>query len=244
MRVHVHDIEAGANPGLVYGWRMWMTVTVYDAMERPVRGATVHAMFTGAQEQTCVTDVSGVCTIMPNTKYEAGTLYGWVRNITREAATYYNPANHDADGDTNGRSVAVTVTGTLTPTATPTRTATPSPTPTQVSGGAPVHVHDIDAHIEEALGWWRMTMTLRVSDWLERPVAGATIHAAFSGGQLVMCVTNSTGTCTVHSRARVGSGTVTGWVRNITRAGIRYFNSMNHDEDGGTNGVWTSVTHP
>jgi hypothetical protein len=197
MRVHVHDIDARVVPGLVYGWRMEMKVYIYDALERPVRGATVHAMFTGNQPQVCQTDVYGACTVLNNTRYEPGTVYGWVRNVTREAVTYYNAANHDIDGETNGTSTSVTMApGTPTVTSTPTQTPTVTPTPTHVAGALRVHVHDIDAFAEDAIGWWRMKMIVRVYDALERPVAGATVHAAFSGGQSATCVTNAVGRCT------------------------------------------------
>jgi hypothetical protein len=106
-----------------------------------------------------------------------------------------------------------------------------------------VHVHDIDAFVEDALGWWRMKMVVRVYDAFEHPVSGATVHTGFTGGHLATCVTNAVGTCTVYSGPRVGPATVFGWVRNVTRAGVSYYNQANHDFDGSTNGTSTSVTH-
>jgi hypothetical protein len=242
MPVHVHDIDAHVVAGS--SWRMSMTVHVGDAHERPVSGATVHAAFTGGQLITCVTNLQGWCTVLSNSRSGAATVYGWVRNITRTQVTYYPGLNHDIDGNTNGTSTSVTSSGTMTPTSTASQTPTATPTPTQVPGGVRVHVHDIDAGVDTAIDWWRMSMTVWVYDANGQPVGGATVHAGFTGGHLSTCVTNHGGICTVYSGQRVGAATVYGWVRNITRSGVKYHGAANHDADGGTNGTSTSVSGP
>jgi uncharacterized protein YkwD len=145
-----------------------------------------------------------------------------------------------------------TPTRTSTPAAspTPTRTNTPVPsgptaTPTQVPNGVRVHVHDIDA-TGLILGFnnqWRFWMRVYVRDVNEQAVTGATVYTAFTNGGLATCVTDSNGTCAVlGSVYTMGSGAKWGWVRNITRAGVTYYNKSNHDPDGTSNGTSISVT--
>jgi hypothetical protein len=85
-------------------------------------------------------------------------------------------------------------------------------------------------------------MRVYVHDVNHAPVAGAVVYAGFTNGGLGTCVTASNGSCIVQSQPYTAPGTWYGWVRNITRAGVTYYNKSNHDVDGGTNGTSTSVT--
>jgi uncharacterized protein YkwD len=134
------------------------------------------------------------------------------------------------------------------PSATPTRTNTPVPgvptaTPTQVPNGVRVHVGDIDAITMTVSGeQWRLWMRVYVHDVNHQPVAGATVHAGFTNGGLGTCVTASNGACNIMSPVYSGPGTRWGWVRNITRAGVTYYNVANHDPDGTSTGTSISMT--
>lgn len=132
------------------------------------------------------------------------------------------------------------------PTATPTP-APPTPTPTPAPSNS-MHVGDLDGSASNLTSkQWRASVTITVHDSNENPVSGATVQGSWSNGASgsTSCTTNSSGQCTVSknlSRSRVSS--VTWSVSNVTKSGMTYNSSANHDVDGGTNGSTITVYRP
>ena len=75
-----------------------VTVAVHGADERPVAGAAVTAVWTGAVAMTssCVTDVAGQCLLKSGTlSYRQLTVTLNVTNVAAPDHTYDRSANHD-----------------------------------------------------------------------------------------------------------------------------------------------------
>jgi hypothetical protein len=117
------------------------------------------------------------------------------------------------------------------------------------NGGAPTttHVGDLDGSATSVgRRYWRGTVDVQVHDDAERPVIGATLTAAWSGGYsgTVRCVTDGTGRCTV----------ATGSIRNnvyttmLSVVDVEHpsasYTAANHDPDGDSDGTRVTVRKP
>jgi PKD repeat protein len=94
-----------------------------------------------------------------------------------------------------------------------------------------------------APSWWKGTVTAAVHGGDERPIAGATISAAWSGGlsRAVSCVTDTTGRCTFKtSSISMDRTSVTFTVTGVSASLSVYSAPSNHNNVGG--GTSTSIT--
>jgi subtilisin family serine protease len=139
---------------------------------------------------------------------------------------------------------------TSTPTAiftvTPTLTPTPSPTAT-IPPATTLHISDLDRSSVKSGTKWNGTVTIFVHDNYHQPVAGATVYGKWSNGATgnVSCVTNSSGYCSITKTGLKSSvASITFTVTNVTRSGLTYQSSANHDPDGDSNGTVIIVLKP
>jgi serine protease AprX len=130
-----------------------------------------------------------------------------------------------------------------TKTSTPTPTATPPPSATPTQAISTLHVGDLDGTSASSKNIWNAIVTILVHDAFENPVANASVSGGWSNGAsgTASCTTNASGTCQV-----TGSGlssktaSVTFSVSNVSRSGLTYDATANHDPDGDSDG--TSLT--
>ena len=118
-------------------------------------------------------------------------------------------------------------------------------------GGDPpvtLHVGDLDGSAASlGRGRWRGTVAAQVHDDQHRPVAGAAVSAAWSGGYSgsASCITDSTGRCSVTTaNLRNDAGTVTLAVAEVRYASLPYGGAFNHDPDGDSDGTAVTVRKP
>jgi hypothetical protein len=91
--------------------------------------------------------------------------------------------------------------------------------------------------------WWKGSVVAAVHGTDERPIAGATINAAWSGGwsRVVSCVTDATGRCTFKtSPIGMDRTSVTFTVTGVSSSLGVYTATANHNTTG--NGTANSVT--
>jgi len=141
-----------------------------------------------------------------------------------------------------------TATPTLTPaiTSTPSPTATPTATPTSALATT-LHIGDLDRSSIPSGTKWNGTVTILVHDNYDRPVAGATVYGKWTNGATgnVSCVTNSNGICSITKTSiKSSTASITFTATNITRTGLTYQSSANHDPDGDSNGTVIIVLKP
>jgi serine protease AprX len=108
--MHVGDLDGSSNPGNRSRWDATVTITVHDANENPVSGATVNGTWSGgvSGSDTCVTDSAGACGITKSSiKSNVSSVTFGVDAVTHATFQYQPTANHDPDGDSNGSSITV-----------------------------------------------------------------------------------------------------------------------------------------
>jgi hypothetical protein len=136
------------------------------------------------------------------------------------------------------------------PTPTPVPTSTPpppTPTPTSPPPGSSLHVGDLDGGASGNLRTWRAGLRILVHDAGHNPLENVAVSVIWSGGASGngQCVTAGDGTCTIVTgtlRRKVSSLTFT--VSNLSRSGLTYTPSANHDPDGDSDGTTITVTRP
>jgi serine protease AprX len=147
-----------------------------------------------------------------------------------------------ATAPTSTPAPSATPTSTLTPTPTPLPTATPTPMP-----AATMHVGDLDGSSALSKPKWDATVTIRIDDTNEDPVANAIVSGVWSSGPpgTDSCITNASGVCQI---TRTGlnskSTSVTFTVSNVTQASLSYESSANHDPDGDSDGTSLTISKP
>jgi hypothetical protein len=136
-----------------------------------------------------------------------------------------------------------------TPTALPTYTATFQPTAT--STNPPVitfHIGDLDRKsVLVTSTIWKATVTIRVHDQSEKPLAGVKIYVKWTNGATGTgsCTTNKNGVCNVAKGNLITSITnVTLTITNATLVSYTYTAATNHDPDGESNGTVIAVPRP
>jgi subtilisin family serine protease len=155
-------------------------------------------------------------------------------------------------GPTNTPTSTSTPTATSTPTSAPTNT--PTTTPTTTPTGAPTlaanttHVADLEAASSKLQqGRWSAQVTVTVHDGQHQPVQGAAVSGRFTqGGRSwdVSCPsTGSNGACAVGSgQFPSNDGKASFTVTGISKTGLSYEPSDNHDLDRDSNGTTISIT--
>jgi hypothetical protein len=110
--MHVGDLDG---VGQLSGsqWRGRVTVTVHDADDTPVSGATVNFTITpssggGPFAASCTTNSSGRCNVTsPKVAMSVASLTFTVNNVTHGTLTYDSADNHDPDSDSNGTTIVI-----------------------------------------------------------------------------------------------------------------------------------------
>lgn len=107
--IHVSDLEAWSESGRGSRWQAYLAVTVTDAGESPVSGATVQASWSGAAGGggTSVTDASGVATFATGNIRGDGLVTFTVTSVSHPAMSYDPALDGDADGDSDGRTIII-----------------------------------------------------------------------------------------------------------------------------------------
>lgn len=245
--MHVGDID-GAASSSGRNWSGQATITVHDANENPVSGATVSGAWSGDTSGTgsCTTNGSGVCSISSNSirKNSSNSMIFTVTGVSHASLNYSSGDNHDPDGSSNGFAIQINKDGTTTnpgaPTATPPPTSTPSATATP---GATTDVHAGDVIGSSSAGSrnrWNASVTITVHDASHASVSGATVSGSWSNGTTggASCTTNGSGQCTVSKSNLKGNvGSVTFTVTSISGTGLSY-------DSGANEATSTTVTQP
>lgn len=142
-----------------------------------------------------------------------------------------------------------------TPTVLPTNTALPTSTatlaPTATRTNTPVnsfHIGDLDRSSALVTSTtWKATVTIRVHNASEQPLAGVKVYVKWSNGTTgtTSCTTNTSGVCSVTKTSLSTSITsITLTITNATLASYTYTATANHDPDGESNGSMIVVPKP
>jgi hypothetical protein len=105
--IHAAFVDAAVTGGKS-SWKVQATVAVHGADERLVAGATIVAIWSGAQTKTvsCVTAANGTCTFASGTLGPSRTsITLTLRSVSAPLSGYQQPANHDGQGAPTGASV-------------------------------------------------------------------------------------------------------------------------------------------
>ncbi|MGH2536780.1 MAG: Ig-like domain-containing protein [Candidatus Promineifilaceae bacterium] len=107
--MHVGDLDGfGTNDGR--RWDASVTVSVHDANDNPVAGATVKGRWSNGAKGTgsCVTNASGQCSIdKQNISDNRASVTFTVEEVSDGVHTYQPADNHDPDGDSTGTVIVV-----------------------------------------------------------------------------------------------------------------------------------------
>ena len=107
--MHIGDLDgASVNNGST--WTASVTITVHDAGESLVSGATVNGTWSGGLTGTgtCTTDGSGQCSLtISGIRKRDGSVTFTVAGAVHASLTYNAADNHDPDGDSNGTAIAI-----------------------------------------------------------------------------------------------------------------------------------------
>ncbi len=109
LAVHVGDLDGvGTSTGRGGKWEATVTVTVHDATENPVSGATVDGTWNGNTGGSCVTAVDGTCsTTLSGLRKKDQTVDFSVDMILSAGASYDPGSNHDPDGGSDGTTISI-----------------------------------------------------------------------------------------------------------------------------------------
>jgi cyanophycinase len=235
--MHIASIAMSVVPAGNNRFRAQALVTVADANNLPVNGATVTGNFTGDSSGSAsgVTNASGQVTLLSPIKQNGANWTFCVTNVTKASWAYNAAANVETCDSTGGG-----------PTAIPTPTL---PTPTATPGGSTtMHIGDLDgSSVPGTPGRWDATILITVHDASHNPVAGVTVTGVWSNGATgtSSCITNASGQCSVTkigTRTTVNSVAFT--VTNATHSSLTYQPTSNHDPDGDSNGTAITVNKP
>jgi hypothetical protein len=109
--MHVADLDGSSSTYYSRRWNATVTVTVHDADENPVSGATVTGRWSYRYWRTvsCITNSAGTCSMTRTRVYgrRYPTVNFTVENVERSGVTYAPGANHDPDGDSDGTIITI-----------------------------------------------------------------------------------------------------------------------------------------
>lgn len=105
-----------------------------------------------------------------------------------------------------------------------------------------MHIADLDASTFSMGRTWTATVTMTARDDAGALVAGATVSGTWMRGNVAMCTTDGSGTCSVvtGTKAKREQFTVTG----MTHSSLTYDPSANADPDGDSNGTMIRIKKP
>ncbi|GAB4577547.1 MAG: hypothetical protein Fur0022_02780 [Anaerolineales bacterium] len=210
-------------------------ITVVDANNQPVSGATVFGEFSGDTSSTVsgLTNGSGQVTLSSTAKKNGANWTFCVTNVIKTGMTYNPGANVETCDTTN------------TPTATPTPTSTPTPIP---SPGSFLHIADLDAiSTAGGPGRWNAIVIITIHNASHNPLAGVMVTGTWSNGTTgnSSCVTDINGQCIVSKTGlRTTTNSVIWTITNATHPSFSYQPASNHDPDGDSNGTTIIVNQP
>ncbi len=110
--IHVGDLD-GIRFRNGKTWSATVEITVHDASDNPINGATVTGVWdpAGLASDECTTGNlggNGTCIVLyPSISRKQGAVTFTVTGVTMPGKTYDAAANHDPDGDSNGTSITV-----------------------------------------------------------------------------------------------------------------------------------------
>ncbi|MCB9134117.1 MAG: choice-of-anchor B family protein [Anaerolineales bacterium] len=108
--MHIGDLDGISTPGTNSRWDAFITITVHDASDNPIAGATVSGVWSNGASGSgsCVTNANGQCTLSKtNLRNNVNAITFTVTNVTHASYTYQATSNHDPDGDSNGTTIVV-----------------------------------------------------------------------------------------------------------------------------------------
>jgi hypothetical protein len=105
--VHVGDLDR-ARTIQSNGWTATVTIAVHNGSHAPAANAVVSGYWTGGSTSSCTTNGSGQCAVSRSgILKKTSSVTFTVTNIARAGFGYEPAANHDLDGDSNGKTVTV-----------------------------------------------------------------------------------------------------------------------------------------
>jgi serine protease AprX len=116
----------------------------------------------------------------------------------------------------------------------------PPPPPT-------LHVGDLDAtSVWVNATTWRGTVTIRVHDGTDAPVAGVTVTGRWGANGSVTCTTGTNGACTISKQFKKSRASIAFNVLGLSKASYTYVAADNHDEvdADSSNGTRITVNRP
>jgi hypothetical protein len=105
VQLHIGDLD-GSRTASKNTWTASVTITVHDAGDVAVTGATVTGTWSGgfAGNASC----TAPCTVTTGNLNKSKTSVTFtVTNVTKSGATYVSSSNHDSEGDSNGTSITI-----------------------------------------------------------------------------------------------------------------------------------------
>jgi uncharacterized repeat protein (TIGR01451 family) len=142
-------------------------------------------------------------------------------------------AANEAEADMTNNTAAVTTTVNAV--------APPPPPPP----AATTHIGNLDASATStSRTTWKATVRMLAHDAQHRPLAGVTITGSWTGGYFgtSSCKTSSSGVCSISSGRISKMNSVRFDVTDLSRNGMLYDASQNHDPDGSSNGTQIFVS--
>jgi len=105
--IHIGDLDA-ARSATKKSWTAKVTITVHDAAEHTVGGATISGTWSTGGSGSCTTSNRGLCSVSRNgIPLQTSSTVFTVTGVTRASATYAPSANHDSDGGSDGTTITV-----------------------------------------------------------------------------------------------------------------------------------------
>jgi hypothetical protein len=108
--MHVGDLDGSSSSGARNRWTAAVVITVHDAGDNPVSGASVNGTWSDgvSGSDVCVTDATGGCSNSRNNiKSNVSSVVFTIDGVSHPTLSYQPSANHDSDGDSDGTSVTV-----------------------------------------------------------------------------------------------------------------------------------------
>jgi hypothetical protein len=107
---------------------------------------------------------------------------------------------------------------------------------------ATMHIADLDASAVSTGRTWTATVTMTARDDAGALVAGATVSGTWMRGNVAMCTTDGSGTCSVVTRTKAKREQFT--VTDMTHSSLTYDPSANADPDGDSDGTVITIKKP
>jgi hypothetical protein len=107
--IHVGDLD-GSTATSKNTWTASVTITVHNASDGTVQGATVSGNWSGgfSGSASCATGLDGACKVTTTNLNKSRTSATFtVTNVTATGASYVSSSNHDPDGDSDGTTITV-----------------------------------------------------------------------------------------------------------------------------------------